>query len=81
MSLTINVNLTLFIIPCKTILGSIDLQCCNYPHLLSGILFKFQSSMTNFHYILVRMQNIPKVDKLEATWDENTCKIIHKKCR
>ena len=36
--------------------------------------------MTIFHYINVKMQNTPKVDDLNISWDDNTCKPIYKKC-
>ena len=41
----LDVDPTLFVIPCKNIWGIIDLQCCNYYHLTSVFSFKFQSSM------------------------------------
>ena len=64
----LNVNLTLFVIPCKFFMGIIDLQCCNYSHLLIDFPSKFQSSMTIFNYTSVRMQNIiPKVDELKVS--------------
>ena len=43
---------------------------------------KFQSSMTNFRYGNVRMQNTPrlKVDELKVSRDDGTRKRIPKKC-
>ena len=72
-------NLTLFVIPCKRKLGDIDLQYCNYCHLLSEFSSKFQSSMLVIHYINVWMQSIPEVDELKVKWDDNIRKLIHKK--
>ena len=28
----------------------------------------------------VRIQNIPHVDELRVNWNDNICKLIHKKC-
>jgi hypothetical protein len=36
--------------------------------------------MTMFPYKNAKMQNIPKVDDLKVSWDDNACKLIHKKC-
>ena len=37
--------------------------------------------MTILHYINVKMQNIkPKVDELQVSWNDISCKLIHKKC-
>ena len=88
MSPTLNVNLTLFVIPCKKQLGIIDLQCCNYCHLLSDFSSKFQSSMTIiFHCKIVRMQNIPNfvsiignLDELKVSWDDSIVNLFMKKC-
>jgi hypothetical protein len=52
LSPTLNVNSTLFVIPCKLFWGMIDLHYCNYCHLLSGSSSKFQSSMITFHHKL-----------------------------
>ena len=49
-----NRNLTIFVIPCM-----IDLQCCNYCHLLSYLLSKIWAFMTVLHYKNVRMQKSP----------------------
>jgi hypothetical protein len=46
---TLDVNPTIFVIPCKKIGGMIDLIVAS----------KFQSTMTTFHHIFVRMQIIP----------------------
>ena len=73
-------NLTLFVIPCKKDLGILGLQCCKNCHVLSDFSFKFPSSMTIFHNVNVRMQNIPKVDELKISWDDNICKLIQRKC-
>jgi hypothetical protein len=54
---TLNVNLTLFVIPCD-FFGIIDLRYCNYCHLSSDCSSKFQSSMTWLHYKIVRRHNI-----------------------
>ena len=43
--------------PCK-FFGYCSLQCCNYCHLLSEFLSKFQSFMTMFMYRNVRIHNI-----------------------
>jgi hypothetical protein len=49
-SSTLNVNLTLLVIPCKNEkLEVIDLQTWNYCHLLSGFSSKFQSFVKMFH--------------------------------
>ena len=53
LSPTLNVNLTLFVIPCKLFWGITDLQCCNYCHLPSNFSSKLQSSMTIFHHKLL----------------------------
>ena len=67
---TLNVNLTLFVIPCRAFGGIIDLQYCSYCHLLSDFSSgKFQSSMTKFHHnIFVRMQNIPNFVPIARIW-------------
>ena len=64
-SLTLKVNLTLFVIPCqkrkkekKRQKGVIDLRCCDYYLSLSGFSSKFQSSMTTFCYRFVRIKNL-----------------------
>ena len=36
--------------------GIVDLQCCNYCHLPSKFLSKFQSSVTIFHHKLLRRE-------------------------
>lgn len=43
---------------------------------------KFQSSMTNFHYENVTMQHTPslKVDEPKVSQDDNTRKLMSKKC-
>ena len=41
--------------------GIIDLQYCNYYHLLSALSSKFQPSMTTFYYKIVRKQNTPNL--------------------
>jgi hypothetical protein len=61
---TLNVNLTLSVIPCKTKLDIIDFYVVNC-HLLFDFSFKLQSSMTVVHYKDVRMQNISKMNELE----------------
>lgn len=33
--------------------------------------------MSIFHYIIVWMQNIPKVDELKVSWVDNICQPIH----
>ena len=81
MSPTHNVNLTLFVIPCfKKNMTIIHLQYCNYCHLLSDFTCKFQSFMTIFNYINVRMQTTPEVDELKISWDDDICELIQKKC-
>ena len=62
-------------------MGIIDLQCCNHCHLLIDIPSKFQSSMTIFHYIDVKMQNIPDfiLHSRNVSWDDNYWKLIIKK--
>jgi hypothetical protein len=45
---TLNVNPTLFVIPCKFCFGITNLYCCNYYHLPNDFSSKFQSSMTTF---------------------------------
>ena len=54
MSPILNVNVALFVIACKTRLGIIDLQCCNYCHLLSVSSSKFQLPMTISVHLFVR---------------------------
>ena len=54
-SLTLNVNPTLFVIP-YNFGGIIILECCNSCHLPSGFSSKFQSSMTIFHHKLMRRE-------------------------
>ena len=58
---TLNVNPTLFVIPCVFLGGNIDLQCCSYYHLSSDFSFKFKSSMTIFHHKL-----LPREDRVLA---------------
>ena len=45
-------------------------------------LFIFQSSMTIFHYKYVRDVDHTrlKMDEVEVSWDESTCKLVHNKC-
>jgi hypothetical protein len=50
---TLNVNPTLFVIPCKIFRRIIDLQDCNYCYLPSDFSSKFLSSMTIFHHKLL----------------------------
>ena len=42
-------------------MGIVDSQCCNYNHLLSDFSSKFESSMTIFYYINVRVHNLPSL--------------------
>ena len=48
----------------------------------SGSPSKFHSSRIIFHYINVRLHNIPKlkVDQVNVNRDDNTCKLILNKC-
>lgn len=73
---TSNVNLTLFGIPSKQgkKIDIIELKCCNYCHLLSGISFTCQSSMRMFSNIEILGFII------NVCWDDNTCILIHAKC-
>ena len=48
---------------------------------------KFQSSMTTFHYKILGFTKYTRLcfnywhlDEVEVSWDNNTCKLIHKKC-
>ena len=77
MSPILYVNLTLFVIPRK-LFGNIDLQCCNYCHLLSDYHPNF---MKVFDYIKITIAKytILKVDELKVSWNDNTCTLIHKK--
>ena len=50
---TLNVNPTLFAIPCKFFGGIVELQCCNYYHLPIGFPSKSESSMTIVHHKLL----------------------------
>ena len=50
MSPTLNVNPTLFVIPCKCFRGIIVLHCCNDCHLPNDFSSKFQSSIIIFHH-------------------------------
>ena len=80
---TLNVNLTLFVIPCKKVLYNTYFQCCTYYHLLRVFPSKFQLSMTIIYYKNVRMWNIPKVDELTIPWDYNIyrpCHVCASKC-
>ena len=54
MSPTLNVNPTLFVIPCKFVGGLWDIKYCNYYHLPSDFSSKFQSSMTIFVNMFIR---------------------------
>ena len=59
---TLNANFFLCVggvIPCTKRMGIMELQCCNYGHLLSDFSSKFQSSMQLSEYINDMMQNIP----------------------
>ena len=61
-------------------MGIKDLQCCNSYFFLSDFSFKFQSFMTLFHYKNARMENIPKMNELKISWNDNICSLIHEKC-
>ena len=58
MSPKLNIYITLFVVPCKKTLGIVDLQCCNYCELLCDFSSEFQSPITLFYYMDVRMLNI-----------------------
>ena len=82
-SLTLNVNLTLFVIHCQKKIKNEHyrftmLQLLSLPE---WFFIQFQSSMTIFHDKNVRMQTIPKVDELRVSCDDNGCKLVHKKCQ
>ena len=64
----------------KKKLDSLDLQHCNYCHLLSVFSSTIQSFLTTIHFLNDRMLNIPKFDEHKLNWDENICKHMHKKC-
>lgn len=56
-SSTLNVNATLFIIPCKKKNlggGIVDLQYCNYRHLPIDLTCKLQSSMPTFVHLFIK---------------------------
>ena len=56
---TLNVNLTLFVIPCKQIWALfIDLQCCKYCSFLSDFSSDFQSSMIMFVNVIIVSLNL-----------------------
>ena len=81
MSPTLNVNPTLFVTPCNFLGEFIDLQCCNYCHLPSDFLSKFQSSMTIFHYKLVTREGRVSTNGWNSSiTHDNICKLIPKKC-
>ena len=67
MSPSLNVNLTLFVIPFFKI-GIINLQCRIDCHFLSEFSIKFQSPMTILHCINVTMQNTPKFVTIIGIW-------------
>ena len=62
----------------KKKLDIIDLQCCNYCHLLRDSSSNFQSIMIIVHYIILKVHDMPKVDELKVILDDNICKLIHK---
>ena len=86
MSPTLNVNPTLFVIPCNFLFffvgGEIlDLQCCNYHHLPNDSLIQ----------ILIIHDNISSQVVEKRRWGfgqwmnssithDNLCQLIHKKC-
>ena len=55
---SLNVGL-LFFTPLQLLLDIIDIQWCNWYHLLSKISFKFQSPISIIHHKNVKMHNIP----------------------
>ena len=65
-------------------MGIIELQCCNCYHLVSEISSKFQSFMTILNYMNVRTNFVSIIDiwmNYKVSWDDNTCKLFHKKCQ
>ena len=75
---TLNVTLTLFFVPCKQI-HNVAFYKWNSS--------KFQSSTTRFHDINVRIEVMPNIvsivghlDEPKILWNDNTCKLTHKKC-
>jgi hypothetical protein len=60
----------------KMFLDIIDLQCCNHYHLVNDISSKFQPLMTTFHYIIIKMHNMPKINELNVSYNDNICKLI-----
>ena len=75
---TLNVNPTLFVIPCN--FGRfIDLQCCDYCHLPSDFSSKFQSSMTIFHHkLLTREGKVLANERTHSSSMTIFCSLIHK---
>ena len=63
---TLNVNLTIFTIRCKSELDILDLQHYKYCHLISDVSSIFPSSMIVICYINVRMHSIPKSEWTES---------------
>jgi hypothetical protein len=57
--------------------GDIDLQCCNYCPLLSDLHPSFKKV---FNYIDVMIAKYTKLkeNELKVSWDDGTCKLIHK---
>ena len=47
---------------------------------ISGFASTFQLYMTRIRYKNVRMHFLLKVDEQKGNWDDNTCKLIDKKC-
>ena len=75
---TLHVNLTLFVVACKNVLGIINLQYCNYCHLLSGFSSKVRSFLIVIHYENVKMYILPNLDE-QLSWDDKKFKLFHKK--
>ena len=79
---TLNVNPTIFVIPCDTF-EHYTLQCCNYYHLLSNSSSNFPSSVTILNHISARMLNIPKFVSIfdigSSKFQISMTLLIHKK--
>ena len=78
----LNVNPTLFVIPCKFLSGGIDLYCCNYYHSPSDFSSKFRAFVTIFHHKLLTREG----KALASTWinsstiHDNICSLVHRIC-
>ena len=58
-------------------MGIINVQFCNDCQSLSNLECKFQSLTTIFHQIIFRMQNIPIMNELKVSQNDNICKLLY----